>query len=394
MIRSRLLALCLVLVVVTSALGGTVLTVSAAQTDMQISSVTATPQDPTTGETVDIETTISNPQGENGTGVITAIYLRKAGEDLEEYGRIRNPGSVTPGGQTTIRMPVSFDTPGEKRIVVNVGVEDGNGNHQTYQYPVYVDVAESNVRAELATNATVDGTTVTLRNYGNVNFTDVEITASANGETIGQQYAQDVPLGSDRSVPFDTDDAAGENVTFNATYTAGGDAHSTVLTKRLEGAVAGKIDLSSVEAERRGEVVTIQGDAPNVGSTDAESVMLSVPETDRVSPVAPRGEYFIGTVEASEFATFELTTEVGTDVSAVPVEISYLVDGVRRTATQQIDLAASFGGTGQAAVGGDAQGSPGSPDAPASGGLPLLRIAFALLIVGAVGFVVYRWRGQ
>lgn len=393
--RSRGFTAAIAVVLLIGAIGAATMTVSASQTGMQISSVNVTPDDPVTGESVPIETTVSNPQGSNGTGDITAIYLRRAGGDLHEYGRVRNVGSVDPGSRETIRLPVTFDSPGEKRIVVNVGVEDEEGDHRTFQYPVYIDVEESDVRAELSTNTSVDGTAVELTNYGNVNLSDVEVTASVDGEEFARKYAHDVAPGSSRPVTVDTEDAFGEDVTFTARYSAADSTHTTTLTEQIRGNVPGEIDLTAIGASRSGGAVTFQGDAANVGSTDAESVMVNVPETAGVSPIAPSGEYFVGTVEASEFATFELSAAVDSNLSSVPVDVSYLVDGERVTTTREIDLESALGGTTRLAASEDGQGSSDETTGP-GGGFPLtgIGIVLVLLVVASGGFAVYRRRSR
>lgn len=388
--RGHILTAAIAVVVVASGLGVAVTTVSA-QSQMEISSVNVTPADPITGETVTVETTITNPQTANGTGDITAIYLRRAGGDLHEYGRVSNVGSVEPGGETTIRMPITFETAGEKRIVVNVGVEDADGNHQTYQYPVYVDVEEPDVRADITTNTSGDSTTVTLTNYGNVNFTDVNVTASVDGTDLARQYAHDVAPGASRSVRFDTSDVGNENVTFTATYTAADTRRTTSHTAELARAVQGEIDLTGLQASQSGDVVTIQGEAANIGSTETGAVMVTVGESTAASPVAPSGEYFIGSIEASSFATFELTATAAANTTSIPVEVSYNVDGERRTTTHQVDLASALGGDGQRGAAGAGEETTGDTDAE-GGGLPLIGGGVVLvgLLVGAAGVRLYR----
>jgi hypothetical protein len=116
--------------------------------------------------------------------------------------------------------------------------------------------------------------------------------------------------------------------------------------------------------------------------------------------VSPSGEYFVGGVEASEFATFELTAQTDSNASSVPVVITYIVDNERVTTTQQVDLTAA--GTSAAVSappddgatsGGDAS-SPRS-EATGSGGLPLgLLAGGAAVITILLAGVAYRWRSK
>lgn len=392
----RVLVVCAVLV--GTGVGATA--IAAAQTDVQISSVSVATNETVTGEPITLETTVSNLQSSSGSIFITDIYLRASG-DASTQQRIEDVGSVPPGGSVTIPLTTTFEKAGEKRLTVHVTVRDQNGNHDSYEYPVYVDVEEPVVKAELSTRtaANQSGTTeVTLTNFGNTELSDVEVTASANGEQFDRNFLFDVAPESSQSTTFDTENVSGDQVTFTASYTAAGQDHTTEETVNLEGVeqVDGEIRLTGVETTRTGSRVTLEGDAANIGSTDTESVLVSIPNASGVRPVAPSGEYFIGAIEASEFATFELTGEVDSDTSTVPVEITYIVDGERVTTSQDVTVG-SGGGAGaddQAAGGGQDPGSgAGGPDGqPGSGGLPLLPIGVVLVILAVVGVAVFLWR--
>jgi len=261
--------------------------------------------------------------------------------------------------------------------------------------------------------STADGssaTTVELANFGNADLTDVEVAASAGGEVVGRELMAAVDPGATSSVSVDISGSVDEPVTYTASYTAAGTTHTTSVTG--QSSVSGEIRLTGVEATRSGTSVTLQGDAANVGSTDTESVLLSVVDADGTSTASPSGEYFVGAIDASEFATFELTADAAADASSLPVNITYLVDGERVTKTQVVDVASGNGTApaGQAAAasgqapgdsGGPAAGGPGGQQGPGGmlstgllGNLPLTEIGvvLALVVVGAIGFAVHRWR--
>ena len=375
---------------------GAAITPAVAAPAIQVSSVTVTPDDPNTGERVTIETEIANLESSDSTGTITDIYIRTPGT-TNEYARVENLGSVAPGGSVSIPVSATFENPGQKRLTVNVVVRHSNG-FQRYNYPIYVDVSEPNVKAELTATAAANGsgTRVSLTNYGNTNLTDVELTASVDGEQIDRNFLFDVEPGASQSTTFDTDDLASDQLTVTAQYEAASGSHNTTLAVDLDenAPVRGDVRLTSVEATQTGSGLRIEGDAANLGTTDAESVLVRIPETDTVRPVAPSGEYFVGAVEGSEFATFELTasTPPNTSVSEVPVEITYVVDDERVTKTQQlqVDPAPAMAlGAGQAA-GGSGPGGAGPPGG--SGGLPLTLIGGAVVVLVLVGAGVYRWR--
>lgn len=391
----RVLVVCAVLV----GTGVAATAIAAAQTDVQITSVSVTSNETITGEPVTLETTVSNLQSTNGSVFVTDVYLRTSG-DASTRERIEDVGSVPPGGSVTIPMTTTFEKPGEKQLTAHVVVRDRSGNHHSYEYPVYVDVEEPNVKAELSTSATnQSGTTrVSLTNFGNAELSDVEVTATAAGEEFERNFLFDVAPGASQSTTFDTENVSSDRVTFTASYTAAGDQHTAEKTVDLQNVkqVDGEIRLTGVETTRTGSSVTIDGDAANVGSTDTESVLVSIPNASGVSPVAPSGEYFIGAIEASEFATFELTGEVDDGTSTVPVAISYIVDGERVTTTQDVNVGAGGGDSVDGETGGDGQnpgsGAGGPGGQPGSGGLPLLPIGVVLVILAVVGVAVFLWR--
>ncbi|GAB7010751.1 hypothetical protein [Halorubrum trueperi] len=402
MTSKRSITIAAILMVLVASTGASVLTASAAQPNVQISNVTTTPSEPTTGESVTVETTISNLQGGNETVKVTDIYLRTSSSS-DTHARVEDTGSVAPGGSLTIPLTTTFESAGEKQLTVHVVVQDESGGHHSYEYPVYIDVSEPDDRAGLSASAGNDSSTteVELTNYGNTNFSNVEITATTSGNIFGQEYLFDVNPGTSQSTVFDTENVSDETVTFTASYRAAGEDRTVSDTiDPSDDQVSGEIGLTGVETTGSGTSLTVNGEAANVGGTDTESVLISVQDTESVSPTAPSGEYFVGAVDSSEFAAFELTADIDSNVSSIPVEVTYIVDGERTTTTEQIDVAstnASVSGSGnQAAAAAGGQGGQGPPGAGGQPGLPLteLGIGVAVLLVGGVGFMAYRWRQQ
>ena len=387
-------------VVILVLLGGTgAVAVTAANPAVQLSSVAVTPDDPNTGERVTIEATISNLENSDTTVEVTDLYVRTPGT-TEEFARGEDVGSIAPGGTLSVPVSTTFETAGQKRLDVNLGVRDEDGEYHSYIYPVYVDVSEPVVKADLSATTPGNGsgtTAVTLTNFGNTNLTDVEITAVADGAVLDRNFVHDVPPDADRTTTFDTGEVASDTVSFTAAYDAAGGNHSTSLAVAVDEdtPVPGEIRLTAIEVSRAGAGVTIQGDAANLGGTDADSVLVRVGDADGIDPAPPSGEYFVGAVEASEFATFELTARTDANASSVPVEIAYIVDNERVTTTQRVDLTAGASaspGAGAAAGGSAPDGGPGGNG---SGGPPLALIGGAVVAVGVVvGITVYRWRSR
>lgn len=399
-------------IVLLGGIAGAAMVVSAAE-NVRIENVSVSPETAITGEPVTVETTIANLPSSNGSVTLTDLYVRTAGS-VDEHARIEDVGSIDPAGSVSVPVSVTFDSPGEKRLTVLAVTEDESGDHDRYEYPLYVDVEEPSVRVDLSTSTpdnSTDRTAVEVTNYGNTDLADIEVTASVDGTVVDRAFTFDVEPESSESVTFHTGNVSSDEVTFAAHYDAAGERHTSEQVTTIEDDASGvpaEIRLTRIGASSGADGTTIQGEAVNVGSTDAGSVMLRVLDPEGSNTSGTGGEYFVGPVEGSEFATFELTADVSGDRTVVPVEIGYNVDGERRTQVQRIDLdAAQAGGPPAGAGQGDGSGSgpgaggpggveggPGGPGGPASGGsLPLVPIGVVVvLLVG--GFLTYRWRHQ
>jgi hypothetical protein len=133
----------------------------------------------------------------------------------------------------------------------------------------------------------------------------------------------------------------------------------------------GAVELTGVEAITQGGTVEITATASNVGSDEVESIIVSTAESETVG----REKYFVGSVDASDFSSFTITPPVTGNVSTVPIEVSYVVDGVRRNYTTEIPVTQSA--------------TPDRP--PQQGGLPIVPILVVVALIAAG--VIYRRRG-
>ena len=367
-------------------LGVVAVSTSAAQANGQIADVNVTTDSPVTDDSVIVETTIANLESSDGSLDVTDVYLRTA-PGAKTFVRVEEVGALDPGGSVTVPMSATFETAGEKDLTVNVVVKGEDGTIKTYESPLILDVEEPRVRAQLDADAD-DGqygtTRLDVTNAGNVEFTDVRIAASANGTVIDRAYVFDLDPETNRTAVFDTRNVSNERVTFEADFRANDRSHTATHTidLREREEVLGEMLLTSVETTRTATGVALEGDASNVGGTDAGSVLVEVPDTGGVRPVSPSGRYFVGDVEKGEFATFELTAETPPNASSVPVEISYIAENERVQTTQRIELAGTGGVTPAAE-----SGSGGN-----AGGLPIVAIGVGLGAIAVLGTGVYVWR--
>ncbi|GAA0525896.1 hypothetical protein SAMN04488066_102172 [Halorubrum aquaticum] len=307
----------------------------------------------------------------------------------------RHALDVAPGDDRTVTFDTEGDDVDDLAFVANY-----SANGETHE--VRRALGETpDVRGDLSiAGSAPDRTTVSLENYGNVAFSDVEVAAVVDGEVRDRRYTRDVPADENRSAAFDTEGYDAGNVTFTASYAANGETHEVSREVALEPDVSGEIRLTAVEATRRAGSVSIDGEAANVGGSDAESVLVSVRGGDGVTPEGGSGEYFVGAVDASEFATFELAASVGNGTTEVPVEVSYLVDGERVTTVRPVEVSSTgFPPTGAATSeqsgGGPSGGSGGPQGPPGDSGLPTLPILVGVIaLIGAAGGLYYLWNRE
>jgi hypothetical protein len=219
---------------------------------------------------------------------------------------------------------------------------------------------------------------VTVANGLEGDLSQVEVTVDSPDATFAASERVTSRLTAGETTDFRFPARVAESGTYPVTvtlnYTDGGTRKQ--VTERFDAtfdapANPGAVELTGVEAVDRGGRVEITATASNVGSDEVKSVIVSTAESENVD----RKKYFVGSIDASDFSSFTLTPTVAGNVSSIPVEVSYVVDDVRRNVTTEIPVR-------QAA----------SPDrSTQQGGLPILPILVVVALIVAV--VIYRRRG-
>lgn len=97
---------------------------------------------------------------------------------------------------------------------------------------------------------------------------------------------------------------------------------------------------TSIEVKNIGNQYTLTGDINNFGTTDAKNVLVSVSGSDDIKPMQPYANYFVGTLEADDFSSFELSARIlSSNVTKVPILIEFRdTDNVYSSVTGYIDL--------------------------------------------------------
>lgn len=344
----------------------------------------------------DEQSTVNVTVANGDPGTLSNVRLNLDGDAVVENPERVN-ASLQAGTQTTYTYQVTFSETGEQTLDAELTYKTNQGSTRTVNYQTTVDVEAANVDTDLTATATeTNGSAVirtALTEYGNVELRDVQVQAVVDGDVVTRSVVPNVPKEGTQIVTLDGSDIPAGEVTLIAQYTAAGEQRTTNTTIQYSPRQASNIDLTGVEATRTGSTITLSGDAANLGSADANSVLLSVTNTSHVSPASPNGEYFVGTIESSEFATFDLTASTSTNgsIDSIPVHVSYAANGEQFERVVEVDVSGPSA-TGDSSTGAAQANASGGTSQ--SGGLPLMAVGIALVLVIIVGVGVYRWHRQ
>jgi len=357
-----------------------------------IGSIEVTPENPTTDMQVTITPTVRNSESATQSAELTEVSV--SGPSTLES--VDNLGSLGPGSSIEVPLSTTFEEAGEHRLTVYARGTNADGSVFTVQKPVYITVTERSVDVGVSASAeSVNGSTgieATVTQYGTAAIESGQLEAIADGQVLAREPISNVNASESQTVFFDGSDIPAGDIMIRAEYTVEGEQQTRVTntTVQYSPQSAAEMALTGVEVSSSGTSYTISGDAANVGGADANGVLIDAAPSETLST---NGGYFIGTVERSEFATFELTVDADSSVEEIPVQVNYSVDGEQYSHTNTIDV--SNAGGGMEADPANAQAAPnGPPGGSGSSGLPMTEIGIGVgvLVVIGVVFAVYRWR--
>lgn len=180
---------------------------------------------------------------------------------------------------------------------------------------------------------------VTVTNFGNVPVERVVVAPRAGDVALPRlSLADPLAPGDEATVTVDLDAVADPgDVTFDVTYRVGtreGSARGAFDYRPKVGAVS--VTGVSLAVDDDGGL-QLSGNLGNTGEAPVNGVVVSMGESEHVRPAYPQRDYFVGTVDASEFAPFDLTADVdAANATAVPVVVRYSADGVERVETVEL----------------------------------------------------------
>jgi hypothetical protein len=218
---------------------------------------------------------------------------------------------------------------------------------------------------------------VTVTNFGNAPVDDVVLTGEDSDgallSSVGRfAVADTLAPGEEATVTVDLSNVrTSDDIHFVASYeTPTGDNESALVygynARRGQATLTG-VDVRLTESGN----VTVDGNLANTGDGEVTSAVVAVEPTSGIEPAYPQRNYFVGTVDASAFAPFELTAQANLDnATDLTVRLTYTVDGEQVTDTVSVPLPPPSGSGG--------------------GGLSAgLGIGLTLALVAAGGVAIY-----
>jgi len=331
------------------------------------------------------EVTVANGLDSQITNV--EVVVEGDGVEMTKSRTVRS--SVAQNGSMSAPFRFRPESAGEHALTATISYTVDGDTTRTTTRTTVIDADPLRNSVELDTTAVGSGTDRALRvavsNGANAPLSDVMISATSANASFQRVLLENISASTTREVRLNaTMDEPRADVTVTAEYELGTETERTTAETTLR-SVPGTIDLTGLDVIRQGGRLQISGSASNVGSTAADSVLVSVVNTENVTPATPNRDYFVGTVPASDFVSFDVYARTEGNVTSVPLEVTYLVDDTRKRQTFDVDIDPTGGSAQQPAQDGGSEGGDQNSMLPVfiAGGL-------ALLVV--VGVLVRRYR--
>jgi hypothetical protein len=263
-------------------------------------------------------------------------------------------------------------------------------NDFNYRIPVKVDdrnvkVIMSNFPSILMNEVSTISVDVVNRRPNDV--TSVIVTPRAKGMTFSPSdyFVGSISEGNKSTATFTFNTMSSKegytDVSFTASYFNGDNLHnSETSSKEVRIIKQSPLVFTGIEIESSGNKYTLSGDMNNFGITDAKNVLVSIEDIEGIEPLQPYANYFIGTLEADDFSSFELSARVTSEnVTSIPILIEFRdPDNAYTAITQEISLDTASGVSYSS-----------SDDEGSSLGLWLGASIIVIVIVAVIG---YSWK--
>lgn len=295
--------------------------------------------------------------------------------------------SLAAGETASFAFDAVPENAGETSVTATVDYTLAGGPTRRVSTTKTIRTAQRDDRVALTTNVTGRRVSVTATNLGNVEVENLIVRGEATNATVGQAVVGTLEPGAATTVTLPVRDLDGPaTIDVRADYEVG-EATATVTGERVTlRSTPGRVELTGLDVQAEAGHLVVTGSASNVGLSAVDSVVVRVVERDGVTPVSPNREYFVGTIPASDFVSFDVTARVDENATDIPLRVTYLSDGQRRVEEVSVPYRDAAVETPDRSGG----GSGGS-----GGGDLLLPVAVGVVVVLVVGILVFvGWRNR
>ncbi|OYR76148.1 hypothetical protein Z052_00775 [Halorubrum sp. C191] len=361
-----------------------------------LTEVGVSPGAPTVDERATLNVTVSNSGGSDAAANLTTVRVRDADGDVLDSAS--GVGALSAGDSLDATLWTTFREPGEKRLTVEVVANQStSGEFVTVSRDVVFEVRPTEVALDLRTRALdpedlrsddesesatgdlgIGGIQGVFGGGGGLDTGDggqgeasppavdspVEVTVVNTGTTaadrislravgaavdgdgaetvdVGPFVVEGVAPGEERRVIVDLGPLdRRSDVTVTAAFRADTDrrndrgadrsAESTVTYPVREATPT----VTDATVRETADGVVVDANLGNAGSGEMTGAVVSVGDAPGVAPTPAGGEYFVGTLGASDFVGFDVTTAANVTVAEeIPIHVTYTERGVRYTET-------------------------------------------------------------
>jgi hypothetical protein len=389
------------------ALMGTAAAANATSTaELAISNVQVSPGVLMLGDTGTITVGLTNT-GSNDVGIHT-VQLLSGDIDVVNQNQYNSAIVLGPGNTMNFTFTIKADEPDGiyyPRFYVDI-TSFGAGLGSSFGYHIPVHIESTGISASVInvpdTFAAGQKKQVTL-SVGNPRDTAVSgvvVVPSGDGIRTTQSsvfIGQLQPNQYYSNVTFSVTPTKETNLTFTVNYRNGINPHTTAVTLPVtfgQDKLQAQPILNDIVVTNAGDSYTVTGDATNAGLNQAYNVIVTAgfPAT----PVNPNPKYDVGSLQADDFASFEITFTVNAQVQTVPLIVQYKdSDGNVYTETFDISLSSrtlsqsSGQGQGSAQAGSSRGAGPFGGFGGGLGKVPFVPIIAGIIIIIA-GIIAWR----
>ncbi|WP_435125218.1 hypothetical protein [Halobaculum sp. D14] len=345
-------------------------------------------EEPVPEEPFTLNVTVSNAEGSANAYTVTDLEILEGRNSSSEEVETKDVSErVAPGNTAELSIEPTLNETGTHRLYAHITLLEADGDRRRIVEPVSVTVYRPSPQLELSVEEAVAGAersvNVTVANGLDVQLSQLDLTVStqASNVTFGATNRVRAVLAAESAATFSFPAKAVATgrypVTVTLRYSESGNRRT--VTETFNGDFTapqnpGRIRLTGVNVVRNGDVLAISGSAANLGGDQVSSVVVSVQNADGVTAAQPQPDYFVGTVDGSDFVSFDLNAKLTGDRTTVPIRVEYVVDGVQQSYTTEIQVGQEALATPEPA---DSGGS--FPTLPALVGLAVVALAAVVL---------------